>query len=149
MNIAFGSDHAGFALKEFLRDTFKNLGIQVIDLGTHYPTPADYPVFAKKVGDYVAEGKADFGILICGSGLGMSISANKVAGIRAAFCPDEIYAELARRHNNANILCLGSRFIKREKAFSIADKFLKISFDGNKPQGERHKRRVQIIDEII
>ncbi|MCD6594596.1 ribose 5-phosphate isomerase B [bacterium] len=149
MKIAFGSDHAGFALKEFLRDSFKFKGFEVIDLGTYYPTPADYPIYAKKVAGTVLSNNADFGVLICGTGLGMSITANKIAGIRAGLCMSVEYAELARKHNNANVICLGSRFIENDKALKIVEKFISTGFDGDKPNGERHKRRVAEIDEIL
>ena len=149
MKVAFGSDHAGFSLKEFLRDNLKSRGFEVLDLGTYYPTPADYPVYARKVAETVASGDADFGVLICGTGLGMSITANKISGIRAGLCMSIDYAELARKHNNANVICLGARFIEKEKALSILEKFFSTDFDGDKPGGERHRRRVSEIDEIL
>ncbi|RKZ34270.1 ribose 5-phosphate isomerase B [bacterium] len=148
MKIALGSDHAGFELKEYIRDTLKSRGIRVIDLGTHYPTPADYPVYAKKVAKTIRNSQADFGILICGTGLGMSISANHIDGIRAALCPDTQYAILAREHNNANVLCLGARFISQKLALEIVDVFISTDFLGNFPQGKRHKKRVALIDQL-
>ncbi len=145
MKIAIGCDHAGFDMKEFLRDELKGEGFSVEDVGTHYPTPADYPDYAEKVALSVASGDADFGVLICGTGLGMSISANKIDGIRAALCLSPEYAELARRHNNANVLCLAGRFLKNEIALEILKIFLETAFDGDVPKNKRHKRRVDKI----
>ncbi len=145
MKIAFGCDHAGFDMKEFLRDELKSEGFSVEDFGTHYPTPADYPDYAEKVALSVAAGNADFGVLICGTGLGMSISANKIDGIRAALCLTPEYAKLARQHNNANVLCLGGRFLERKQAYKILKTFLETAFDGDISKGARHKRRVDKI----
>ncbi len=146
MRIAIGNDHAGFELKEFLRDRLKSFGYEVEDLGCHYPTSCDYPVYAHRVARAVAAGEFEFGILICGTGLGMSMSANKIKGIRAALCRDATFAELARRHNNANILCLAGRFTEPDDALEITLRFLTTGFDGDTPQGQRHKRRVELIE---
>ena len=148
MKIAIGSDHAGFDMKEYLRDLLKSEGYVVEDVGTHYPTPADYPDYAEKVGQLVGSGGADFGILICGTGLGMSIAANKIKNVRAALCLSEEYAELARRHNNANVLCLGGRFLNGENSAKILKKFLATPFDGENKNGERHRRRVEKISSL-
>ena len=145
MRIAFGADHAGFEMKEYLRDTLKGRGIEVLDIGTHYPTPADYPDYAVQVAELVARGDANFGVLLCGSGIGMSIVANKIKGVRAALCLIPEYAELARKHNNANVLCMSGRFLSCEVALRVLDKFLETPFDGDNPAGARHKRRVEKI----
>ena len=146
MKIALGSDHAGFFLKEYLRDRLKSEGFDVVDLGTHYPDPADYPIYAQKVARTVLAGEADFGVLICKTGLGMSIAANRFKGIRAGLCLTPEYAEMARRHNNANIICFGAGYIDKNEAYDILMKFLTTPFDGDKPAGARHKRRVELID---
>lgn len=130
--IYIASDHAGFDLKAFLIKKFPTL----IDLGTDSAESVDYPDFAKKLGQEIQEG--DFGILICGSGVGISIAANRFKNIRAALCLNEKIAELARRHNDANVLCLGARLINEEKAIEIIEKFLATKFEGG-----RHIERVK------
>lgn len=145
MKIAIGSDHAGFLLKEKLRKALKrsNRKTRVTDLGTHSPVSVDYPEFAVKVARRVSARKADFGILVCGSGIGMSIAANKIRGVRAALCRDERDARLARQHGNANILCLGGRRTSSKKAVKMAKIFLKTRFEGG-----RHLRRIQKISKL-
>jgi ribose 5-phosphate isomerase B len=138
--IAIGSDHAGFELKEHLKPFLENLGYKVEDCGTYDDNPVDYPDFAKKVSEMVVGGRANTGLLICGSGLGMSIAANKVRGIRAALCYDTYSARLAREHNDANILVLGGRLIGKGLAEEIAKVFLTTDFSGG-----RHARRVEKI----
>ncbi len=137
MRVAIGSDHAGFVLKERLRGTLERQGHQVVDEGTHSDESCDYPDFAASVARDVAAGRADRGILVCGTGVGMSIAANKVAGIRAALgtVPEEV--RLARAHNDANVLTLGARFIDEPSADALVDVFLQTAFDGG-----RHSRRV-------
>jgi ribose 5-phosphate isomerase B len=137
MRIALGADHAGFVLKEHLRLRLQHEGHQVLDEGTHSTESCDYPDFAAPVAHDLAAGRADRGILICGTGVGMSIAANKVAGIRAALgtVPEEV--RLARAHNDANILTLGARFIEEPAADALVDVFLETAFDGG-----RHARRV-------
>jgi len=137
MRVAVGADHAGFVLKEHLRGKLEREGHQVLDEGTHSTESCDYPDFAAPVAHDVAAGRADRGILVCGTGVGMSIAANKVAGIRAALgtVPEEV--RLARAHNDANILTLGARFIEEAAADALVDVFLATAFDGG-----RHGRRV-------
>ena len=137
MKVAIGADHAGFILKERLRLRLERAGHQVLDEGTHSAESCDYPDFAAPVAHDVVDGRADRGILVCGTGVGMSIAANKVAGIRAALgtVPEEV--RLARAHNDANILTLGARFIEEPAADALVDVFLETAFDGG-----RHGLRV-------
>jgi ribose 5-phosphate isomerase B len=135
--IAIGSDHAGFELKEAVKKKLTDKGMITIDFGTNSPDSADYPDFAHPVADAVEKGTAPLGILVCGSGNGVCMTANKHAGIRAALCWNEELATLARTHNDANILCLPSRHISEEKALAIVDLFLTATFEGG-----RHARRV-------
>lgn len=139
--IAVGADHAGYLYKARLIEHLKSKGFNVINEGTNSADSVDYPVFAGKVCDDVASGKAFTGILICGTGIGMSIAANKHNGIRAALCTDLVMAEFTRRHNNANVLCMGARIIAYEMAEMIADKFLETEFEGG-----RHQRRIDLLE---
>lgn len=143
MKIAIGSDHAGFALKEFLKKKLSDSGLEIIDVGTFSEESVDYPDYAEKVGKMVAEKEADFGILVCGTGIGMSIAANKLPGIRAAVCSNLFQAIMARRHNDANVLCIGSRVTGDEHALMIAQTFLSEKFEGG-----RHQRRVDKISDL-
>jgi ribose 5-phosphate isomerase B len=136
--IVLGADHGGFKLKEFLQKKLVKKGFEVIDLGAHSTESVDYPDYAKKVAKKVLKEKC-FGILVCGSGIGMSITANKFKGIRAALCWNTKTAKLAREHNDANILCLGERLLKKNEAVKIMNAFLK----GKSPRAGRHKRRVK------
>lgn len=142
MKIAIGSDHAGFELKEKLRRALRPLRRKIVitDIGTTSADSVDYPDFAVKVARQVATKKADFGILVCGSGIGMAIAANKVGGVRAAVCRDQIDAKLARKHGDANVLCLGGRRTSPKKAVEMAKIFLSTRFTGG-----RHKRRINKI----
>lgn len=140
--IAVGADHAGYLYKARLIEHLKSKGFNVINEGTDSADSVDYPVFAGKVCDDVASGKAFSGILICGTGIGMSIAANKHKGIRAALCTDLVMAEFTRRHNNANVLCMGARIIAYEMAETIADKFLETEFEGG-----RHQRRIDLLEQ--
>ena len=144
MTVALGSDHAGFDLKEKIKKHLEAKGIAVDDQGTYSTEPADYALYAAKVGHTVADGKADFGIICCGTGMGISIAANKVRGVRAACCYSSEVAVLARTHNDANILALGSRFIDHDTALQIADDFLSAKFSGE----DRHVRRLNQIKDI-
>jgi len=144
MKISIGSDHAGFRLKETIKDFLKELGHEVEDFGTHSEKSTDYPDFAEKVAMSVADKKSDFGILMCGTGIGMSIAANKVNGIRAALCMTPEYAKLSREHNDANILTLGARFLEEKEAKNIVKTFLETKFTGEK----RHRRRIKKISKI-
>jgi len=137
MKVAIGSDHAGFDFKENIRQFLANQGITTEDIGTYSKESVDYPDYAQKVSALVQEGKADFGILVCSTGTGMCMAANKITGIRAAqaWIPD--IARLSRQHNNANVLCLAGNFLERNTAQEIVKTFLNSSFDGG-----RHERRV-------
>jgi ribose 5-phosphate isomerase B len=143
MKIALGADHAGFALKEQIKQHLAASGIEVDDRGTSSTDSVDYPDYARAVGDEVAQHKADVGILVCGSGIGMAIAANKVPGIRAANVTDEYQAQMSREHNNANVLALGARVLQPQQALNIVDKWLQTPFAGG-----RHERRVEKIAEI-
>lgn len=145
MKIGIGADHKGFQLKTILIEFLKKSNHTVIDCGTTTEESTDYPEYAFKVAELVAKNEVEFGILICYSGIGMSIAANKVGGVRAALCLDEKMAELARKHNDANILCLSGGFTDKNKATEIVEKFINTGFDGNKVGGERHKRRIEKI----
>ncbi len=141
MKIAIGSDHAGFALKERVRAHVEAAGHEVADFGTFSGEPVDYPDFAAKVARAVVQSEAERGIIICGTGLGVSMTANRFRGVRAAPCTGLLAAEMARRHNDANVLCLGGRLIAGELAGRIVDVFLSTEFEGG-----RHARRVAKID---
>jgi ribose 5-phosphate isomerase B len=138
MKIAIGCDHAGLPLKEEIKKTLAEAGAQVQDLGTTSPESVDYPDYARAVAEAVASGRADSGILVCGTGIGMSITANKVAGVRAALCHDAYTARLAREHNDANVLCLGGRVIGPGVAADMVRVWLETRFAGG-----RHARRVE------
>jgi ribose 5-phosphate isomerase B len=138
--IAIGADHAGFELKEKVREYLERSGFGSKDFGTYSSESADYPDFAHPVATAVEKKEFDLGILICGSGNGVAITANKHQGIRAAICWTEDLASLARQHNDSNVLCLPARYISAELALKIVDKFLTSSFEGG-----RHDRRVQKI----
>lgn len=132
MKIAFGSDHAGFLLKKELIAFVKELEHQILDFGTYSEESVDYPDYAYPAAEAVASGIADYGIIICGSGIGVNITANKVAGVRAALCTNEEMALLSRQHNNANILNLGARMIDIDTAKKIAQTFIEGEFLGGK-----------------
>ena len=138
MRIAIGSDHAGYNLKQDVIKLLEELGHQVRDVGAYSAEPSDYPDFATIVGQMVTNGEADLGILICGTGIGMSIAANKIKGVRAAACYDVFTARMAREHNDANVLCLGAWVIGRGVAMEVVKTFLESSFSG----AERHQRRL-------
>jgi ribose 5-phosphate isomerase B len=140
MRIAVGSDHAGFELKEDLRAFLAEQQVQVLDLGAFSGAPVDYPDVAVKVAEKVAGGEVERGLLICGTGIGMSIVANRFAGIRAAVCRDVYTARLSREHNNANILALGGRLTGKGLAREILKVWLETEF-----QGGRHERRLSKI----
>lgn len=138
--IAIGGDHAGFAYKKNLTDKLTAAGCEVKDFGPYSSESADYPDFAHPLSEAVAGGECELGILICGSGNGVAMTANKHAGIRAALCWTDELAALARQHNNANVLCLPARFISEAEAGRLADTFLTTEFEGG-----RHERRVSKI----
>lgn len=135
--VAFAADHAGFELKNLLRDELKAQGYAVIDLGTNSSDSVDYPDFGRKLGETVASGQAQFGVAVCGSGIGISIAANRIPGCRAALCGDSLMARLSRQHNDANVLALGARLIGTDTARDCLKAFLDTGFEGG-----RHQRRV-------
>lgn len=143
MKIAIGSDHGGFFYKEKIKEYLKSKKYEVIDKGTYSPESVDYPYFGEEVAKSVASGEAERGIIICGTGIGISIAANKVAGVRAALCTNEFMARMARSHNDANVLALGQRVIGLDHALAVIDVFLETEFEGG-----RHERRVKLIHEI-
>jgi ribose 5-phosphate isomerase B len=140
MKLVIASDHAGLQLKTELVGALGKRGVEVVDLGTHSGDSVDYPDFASKVARAVGKGEFDRGVLICGTGIGMSIVANKHRGVRAALCTTEFEARMARAHNDANVLCLGQRVVGAGLAQGILDAFLEQPFEGG-----RHERRVQKI----
>lgn len=140
MKIAIGSDHVGSELKPLIIEHLKSKGHEVYDFGTYTAESTDYPIYGIKVGEVVAQGDYDQGILICGTGIGISLAANKVKGIRACACSEPYSAQMARRHNNANVLCFGARVVGSEMAKMIVDAWLEAEFEGG-----RHARRVKEI----
>ena len=142
IKIAIGSDHGGFEYKASIIKALQVKGYDVVDMGTYSPESCDYPIIAKKVARAVVKGDFEKGILVCGTGIGMSMAANKVKGIRAAVCGDTFSARATRAHNNANILCLGQRVVGEGLALDIVDIWLTTKFEGG-----RHERRVNMIEE--
>lgn len=143
MRIAIGSDHRGYVVKEKLIRVLEQLGHEVEDNGTHDNRAVDYPDYASAVSRRVADGRADRGILICGTGIGMCIAANKVTGIRAATCHDDLTAEIVRRHNDANVLCLSADMLGGREVDRMVEIWLNTPFDGG-----RHARRLEKIAEL-
>lgn len=143
MRIAIGNDHSAVELKEIILDFLVEKGHEVINLGTDTTESCDYPVYGEKVGRAVVSGEADLGIAICGTGLGISLAANKVKGVRACVCSEPYTAVMSRRHNNANVLCFGARVVGSELAKMIVEQWLDAEFEGG-----RHQRRVDLIMEI-
>lgn len=143
MKIAVGADHAGFTAKEEVKAWLQDWGHDVDDVGTHGLDPVDYPAYAVRVARRVATGDDDLGVLVCGSGIGVCIAANKVPGIRAAYATDTYSAKMARAHNDANVLCLGARVTGPELMKELLAGFLASSFEGG-----RHQRRVDQIADI-
>ena len=141
MKIALGCDHAGVDYKLSIIEHLNKKGIETEDFGTYDKESCHYPIYAQKVTDAVVSGDADYGILVCGTGIGMSIAANKVKGIRAAHVTDCFSAEATRQHNNANVLCLGQRIIGEGLALKIVDIFLSTEFSGG-----RHQQRLDLFD---
>ena len=142
--VAIGSDHAGFALKGELAELLATLGHEVSDLGTHSEDRVDYPDFGAAVATEVANGRADLGVCVCGSGLGIAMAANKIPGVRAAPLHDATTARLAREHNDANVACFGARLIGPEAAKEALQVFCATDFEGG-----RHASRVQKLDALI
>ncbi len=143
MKIALGADHAGFELKEKIKEFLQDAGHEVLDLGCHSTDSVDYPVYGAKVAKAVLQGEAERGILVCGTGLGMSMVANRFPGIRAALCHELFTARMSRLHNDANVLVLGGRVIGDVLALEMVKVFLETPFEGG-----RHLRRVNQIDEL-
>lgn len=143
MKIAIGADHAGFELKELISKIVEDTGHEVIDMGTGSSCSVDYPDYAEAVAQAVSDGKAERGILICGTGIGMSIVANKFKNVRAALCNDLFTAKMSRLHNDANILCMGARVIGKDVAIEIVKIWLDTPFEA-----ERHLKRVEKINII-
>lgn len=141
LKVVIGCDHGGFDLKQKVIDYFKARDIEFEDYGVYIKEAADYPEIAKKVAESVSKNRFDRGILICGTGIGMSIVANKTSGIRASLCHDTYSARVSRAHNNANILCLGARVVGEYLALDIVDIWLKTGFEGG-----RHKKRIDMIE---
>ena len=140
MKVSIGSDHGGYELKLEVIEHLKKRGFEVTDVGTDSPASCDYPIYAKKVTEDIQSKNADLGILICGTGIGMSMAANKEPGIRAALCHDTFSAKATREHNDANILCMGARVVGPGLALMIIDTFLDTPFSND----ERHLRRIRM-----
>lgn len=143
MKISIGCDHGGYELKELVKEYLENRGIEVIDVGTNSRESVDFPIYAKRVCKNIQGEISDLGILCCGTGIGMSIVANKFKGIRAAVVSDCFSAKATREHNNTNVLCLGERVIGKGLAMKIVEEWVGVEF-----QGERHAKRLGMIDEI-
>jgi ribose 5-phosphate isomerase B len=143
LSVALGADHAGWKLKEALKSWLMEGGYQVLDFGTHSPDSVDYPDYAQQVGESVAVGKVERGVLVCGTGIGMAMAANKVAGVRAALCGDVFTARMSREHNDANILALAGRLTDADMGRAILKVWLETEFAGG-----RHARRVDKIADM-
>jgi len=141
MKVVVGSDHAGYELKEKIKQYLKGKNIEIVDVGTNDENSTDYPIYGKKVGKKVLKEKCDFGVVVCGTGIGISIAANKVKGIRAALVYDNLTGRLAKEHNNANIIALGGRTTKEEDAYNILESYMNAKFE------ERHQKRLDLIEE--
>ncbi|WP_320046557.1 ribose 5-phosphate isomerase B [uncultured Ilyobacter sp.] len=142
MIIALGADHGGFQLKEKIKEHLIEKGHEILDLGAHSKESVDYPEFGRAVGEAVLDKKAECGIIVCGTGIGISIAANRIKGVRAALCTDTTMARLTRQHNDANVLALGARIIGDVLALDIVDTFLSTEFEGG-----RHAVRIGKIEE--
>lgn len=142
MRVAIGSDHGGYELKEKIKSYLNSQNVSVVDYGTNSSDPVDYPDFGEKVGHAITQGDFDFGIVLCGTGIGISIAANKVKGVRAALVYDDTTARLAKEHNNANIIALGGRTTTYEKAISIINTFSQATYE------KRHQVRLDKIKNI-
>ncbi len=142
MKIAIGSDHGGFDLKELVKNHLTEREIEYVDFGCDDKASCDYPVYGRKAAQAVAAGECDFGIVICTTGIGISIAANKVEGIRCALCSEPVSAKMTRLHNDANMLAMGAALIGTNMAMEIVDTFLDTPFS----KGERHQRRVDLIE---
>lgn len=143
MRVAISNDHAGYELKDEIVKILKNSNYEVVDFGTCDSKSVDYPDYGLKVAEAVKNGECEKGIIICGTGIGISVSANKVPGIRAALCTNSLMARLSREHNNANVLALGARIVGLDLALDIVETWLKTEF-----LGDRHQRRLDKIEDI-
>ncbi|MDD2504190.1 MAG: ribose 5-phosphate isomerase B [Clostridia bacterium] len=143
MKIAIAADHGGFELKEKVKAYLQTNGYEVLDLGCNSDESTDYPQYGKNCGEAVMRGDAQRGIVVCGTGIGISIAANKVKGIRCALCTSTIMAEMSRKHNNANVIALGGRILEHDFALSILETWLNTEFEGG-----RHQRRVELLDRM-
>lgn len=143
MKIAMASDHAGYELKEAVKQHLQEKGIEIIDLGTNSTESVDYPVFGQKCGQAVADGTADKGIVCCGTGIGISMAANKVKGVRCALVTDVNMAVMTKKHNDANILAMGARTTETENALNMVDAWLETEFEGG-----RHQRRIDLLNNM-
>ncbi len=143
MKIALACDHAGYEMKMAIKEKLEGEGYEILDLGTDSTESVDYPIYGKAIGEAVAQGKAEKGIAVCGTGIGISIAANKVKGIRCALCTSVEMARLAKEHNNANILAMGGRTTSKELAFQMIDEWFNAEFLGGK-----HQRRISMLDEM-
>ena len=141
LKVVVGSDHGGFEYKQAVTEFLKSKNIEYIDIGTYSKDSCDYPVIAQKAAEKIISGEANRGILICGTGIGMSIAANKIKGIRAALCHDTFSARATRAHNNSNVLCFGQRVIGECLALDIVEMWLKTDFDGG-----RHQKRIDMLE---
>lgn len=142
MKIALGCDHGGYELKEKVKSHLGKKGYEVLDLGCHSTESVNYPVYGKAVGEAVAKKEADYGVVICGTGIGISIAANKVKGVRAALCMNTTMARLTREHNDANVLAFGARMVGDVLALEMVDTFLTTAFEGG-----RHIARVEMLED--
>ena len=141
--IILGADHGGYELKNLIKAHLEKNGFDVLDIGTDSNESCDYPIFASRLCTKIQNGEADLGILVCGTGIGMSMAANKHKGIRAACCSDTFSARLTRLHNNANVLCLGARVLGAGLALDLIDVFVNAEFEG-----DRHIKRLSLIEDI-
>ena len=142
MKIGLGCDHGGYELKEKVKSHLEKKGYEVLDLGCHSTESVNYPVYGKAVGEAVAKKEADYGVVICGTGIGISIAANKVKGVRAALCMNTTMARLTREHNDANVLAFGARMVGDVLALEMVDTFLTTAFEGG-----RHVARVEMLED--
>lgn len=142
MKIALGCDHGGYELKEKVKSHLEKKGYEVLDLGCHSTESVNYPVYGKAVGEAVAKKEVDYGVVICGTGIGISIAANKVKGVRAALCMNTTMAKLTREHNDANVLAFGARMVGDVLALEMVDTFLTTAFEGG-----RHVARVEMLED--
>ena len=143
MKIVFGCDHAGYPLREPVLKHLREKGYEVVDVGCYTPDPVDYPVIGEKAARKVASGECELGVIVCGTGIGISVAANHVRGVHAAACSEPYSAEMARRHNNVNIISFGARVVGEGLACAIVDAFLNAKFEGG-----RHAERLAMIDRI-